>query len=152
MASNTATTEKTTGTSRDTRGRRCLDIQKIQSVLLIWLDGSIDKNNEDCQNTMIQLRRAVIDLNTYTNGDQCIQFIETIKGRKACMIISGSLGQHTVPRVHDLSQVDSIFIFCGNKQRHEEWAKEWPKIKGVFTEIKPICEALKQAVQGIAKL
>jgi tetratricopeptide (TPR) repeat protein len=66
---------------------------------------------------------------------------------KACMIISGALGQHIVPRVHTMSQVDSIFIFCGNKKYHEQWAKDWPKIKGVFTEIKPICEALKQAAQ-----
>ncbi|UJR30287.1 hypothetical protein I4U23_017825 [Adineta vaga] len=94
---------------------------------------------------MTHLRRCVNDLNTYIDSDQCIQFIETIKDRKACMIISGSLGQLIVPQVHDLSQVDSIFIFCGNKQRHEGWAKDWPKIKGVFTEIKPICEAIKQA-------
>jgi Tfp pilus assembly protein PilF len=63
------------------------------------------------------------------------------------MIISGSLGQHIVPRVHNMSQVDSIFIFCGNKKRHEQWTKEWSKVKGVFTEITPICEALKQASQ-----
>jgi hypothetical protein len=43
--------------------------------------------------------------------------------------------------------VDSIFIFCGNKKYHEQWTKEWSKIKGVFTEITPICEALKQAAQ-----
>jgi hypothetical protein len=52
-----------------------------------------------------------------------------------------------VPCVHSKSQVDSIFIFCGNKKRHEEWAKEWPKINGVFTETSPICKALKQASQ-----
>jgi tetratricopeptide (TPR) repeat protein len=46
-----------------------------------------------------------------------------------------------------MSQVDSIFIFCGNKEWHEQWAKEWPKIRGVFTKISPICEALKQAAQ-----
>ena len=67
---------------------------------------------------------------------------------KACMIISGSLGQHIVPRVHNMSQVDSIFIFCSNKKYHEQWTKEWSKIKGVFTEITPICEALKQAAQA----
>ncbi|UJR34206.1 hypothetical protein I4U23_021612 [Adineta vaga] len=140
------TSSKSTSVSKETHRRhRRLDIQKIQNVLLIWLDSNIDDNNKDCQNTMTHLQRAVNDLNTYIDGDQCIEFIETIKDRKACMIISGSLGQHTVPRVHDLSQVDSIFIFCGNKQRHEGWAKEWPKIKGVFTEIKPICEAIKQA-------
>ena len=63
------------------------------------------------------------------------------------MIISGSLGQHIVPRVHKMIQVDSIFIFCGNKKYHEQWAKEWAKVKGVFIEIRPICQALKQASQ-----
>ncbi|CAF1301109.1 unnamed protein product, partial [Adineta steineri] len=60
------------------------------------------------------------------------------------MIIPGFFGQHIVPRVHNMSQVDSIFIFCGNKKRHEQWAKDWPKIKGVFTDITLIREALKK--------
>jgi Tfp pilus assembly protein PilF len=63
------------------------------------------------------------------------------------MIISGSFGQQIVPHVHKMSQVDSIFIFCSNKKYHEQWAKDWAKIKGVFTEITPICEALKEAAQ-----
>jgi SHS2 domain-containing protein len=46
-----------------------------------------------------------------------------------------------------MSQVDSIFIFCSNKKYHEQWVKDWPKIKGVFTEITSICEALKAAAQ-----
>ena len=77
----------------------------------------------------------------------CIQFLETISNEKACMIISGSLGQHIVPQVHNMSQVDSIFIFCSDKEYHEQWITEWSKIKGIFTEILPICEALKQATQ-----
>jgi hypothetical protein len=117
----------------------------VQNVLLIWLDNNIDDNSTDCRNTITQLRRVVNSINTFTDGDQCIEFIEEMKNEKACMIISGSLGQHLVPRVHGLSQVDSIFIFCGNKKRHEQWTKEWSKIKGVYTEIAPICEALKGA-------
>ncbi|UJR19637.1 hypothetical protein I4U23_022771 [Adineta vaga] len=141
------TSSKSSSVSKETRRRRHLDIRKIQNVLLIWLDSNIDENNKDYENTITQLRCVVNDLNIYTDGAQCIQFIETIKDRKACIIISGSLGQLIVPSVHNLSQVDSIFIFCGNKQRHEVWAQTWPKIKGVFIEIKPICEALKQAAQ-----
>jgi hypothetical protein len=57
---------------------------------------------------------------TFTDSEECIQFIEEMRNDKVCMIISGSLGQHIVPRVHSKSQVDSIFIFCGNKNRHEE--------------------------------
>ena len=122
-----------------------VDIKIVQNVLLIWLDTNINIKNKDCGNTVTQLRRVVNDINTFTDGEDCIQFINTINDNKVCMIISGSLGQHIVPRVHSMSQVDSIFIFCGNKKHHEQWAKEWSKIKGVFTEITPICEALKQA-------
>jgi hypothetical protein len=127
--------------------RSRVNTQRVQNVLLIWLDNNIDNNKEDCRNTVTQLRRVVNDINTYTDGDQCVQFTSTITNNKVCMIISGSLGQHIVPRVHNMSQVDSIFIFCGKEIRHEQWAKEWPKIKGVFTKISPICEALKKTAQ-----
>jgi hypothetical protein len=46
-----------------------------------------------------------------------------------------------------MSQVDSIFIFGDSEQYDEQWTKEWSKIKGVFTEIIPICEDLKKAAQ-----
>jgi hypothetical protein len=124
---------------------RRTNIKMVQNVLLIWLDNNINDNNEDCRNTVSQLRRAVNYINTFTDGDQCIEFISSMNEENVCMIISGSLGEHIVPRVHNMSQVDSIFIFCGNKKHHEQWAKGWPKIKGVFTDISPICEAVKQA-------
>jgi tetratricopeptide (TPR) repeat protein len=133
--------------SKGDNTRQYTGIRQLQNVLLIWLDNNIDDNNEDCRNTVTELRRVVNDVNTYTDGDQCIQFINTINNNKVCMIISGSLGQLIVPRVHDMSQVDSIFILCGNTTSHEQWAKEWPKIKGVFTKISLICEALKTAAQ-----
>ncbi|CAF1070498.1 unnamed protein product [Adineta steineri] len=122
-----------------------INIQQVQNVFLIWLDSKIDETNGECQNTITKLRRAVNDISTYTNDDQCLEFIQTVMDRKICMVISGSLGQHIVPRVHSMSQVDSIFIFCGNRKRHEQWAKDWSKIRGVFTDITPICEALKEA-------
>jgi hypothetical protein len=45
----------------------------------------------------------------------------------------------------DIRQVVSIYIICNNNDRHEQWVKQWPKVKGVFTDITPICEALEQA-------
>jgi hypothetical protein len=97
--------------------RRRPNIRMVQNVILIWLDNSIEEDNTDCQNILTQFRRTVNDVNTFADGDQCIQFINNITNNKACMIISGYLGQHIVPRVHNMSQVDSIFIFCGNKKR-----------------------------------
>jgi hypothetical protein len=119
----------------------------VQNVLLIWLDNNIDDNNTDCRIAIAQLRRAVNTINTFTDGDECIQFLDSMGDEKACMIISGSLGQDIVPHIHNKSQIDSIFIFCNNMELHEQWTKEWAKIKELFTEISSICEALKQAAQ-----
>ncbi|CAF1677588.1 unnamed protein product, partial [Rotaria magnacalcarata] len=66
---------------------------------------------------------------------------------KAFIILSGALGQHLVAGIHGMPKVDAIYIFCGNKARHEPWAKDWPKIQGVFTSINPICESLKKVTR-----
>ncbi|CAF1089796.1 unnamed protein product [Adineta steineri] len=140
-------TINTSAVPQRAEGRRRINIQQMQNVLLIWLDSNIDETNVDCQNTIKKLKRAVNDINTYTDGDQCLEFIHTIVDNKVFMIISGALGEHIVPRVHNMSQVDSIFIFCSNRKYHQQWVKDWSKIKGVFTDIKSICEALKKAAQ-----
>ncbi|CAF0732293.1 unnamed protein product [Adineta steineri] len=131
--------------SKGAAANRRLNIQRMQNVLLIWWDNSIIENNADCSNTIKQLKRVFNNICIFTDGEQCLEFIRTITNNKVCMIVSGSIGQYIVPHVHTMPQVDTILIF-GNK---EEWCqsctKEWPKIRGVFTEIIPICEALKQA-------
>ncbi|CAF1081830.1 unnamed protein product [Adineta steineri] len=135
----------TSGVSMRATNIRRMNMQRMQNVLLIWLDSNINDNNAGCNNTIKQLKRVVNNINTFTNGKECVEFIQTITNNKVCMIVSGSLGQHIVPHVHDMSQVDTIFIFCDNQQWHKQWAEEWSKIKGVFTDITSICEALKQA-------
>src|SRR4051812_38303600 len=98
----TATTESVSGVLKGATARRRANLKVVQSVLLIWLDANIDEENDaDCRNTINQLRRVVNNINTFTNSDQCIQFIDriNINENKACMIISGSLGQHIVPQV-----------------------------------------------------
>jgi hypothetical protein len=119
----------------------------VQNIHLVWLDGSIDEANNNSRNSITKLRQVVNTVNTFTDVDECIEFINGIKEEKAFMISSGAFGHTTVPAVHDKPQISTIFIFCENKERHEKWAKQWPKVKGVFTDIVPICEALKQAAQ-----
>lgn len=123
------------------------DTRMVQNTLLIWLDSKIDEANTDCQDTISHLRRVMNTINIFTDSDECVQFLEKIQYDKVCMIVSGSLGKHIIPHVHNMSQIESIFIFCGNTQSNEQWAQDWPKIKGVYTDIKLICYALKQSVK-----
>ncbi|CAF1488336.1 unnamed protein product [Adineta steineri] len=130
--------------TRATANRRT-NMQRMRNALLIWLDNNINDDNADCDNTIQQLTRVVNNINTFTDPEECFQFIQTITNNKICMIVSGSLEQHIVPRVHNMSQVDTIFIFCNNQESDKQWTKEWPKIKGIFTDMTSICEALKPA-------
>jgi tetratricopeptide (TPR) repeat protein len=86
-------------------------------------------------------------VNIFNQPDQCIQFLNGIQAEKAFVIASGSLGQQLVPDIHALTQLDAIYIFCENKSRHEHWTKQWTKIKGIYTDIKSICQELQQAVK-----
>ncbi|CAF4187157.1 unnamed protein product, partial [Adineta steineri] len=126
---------------------RRINMQRMQNVLLVWLDNNINENNADCNNTIKQLKCVVNNINTFTDSEECVEFIQTINNNKICMIVSESLAKHIVPHVHDMSQVDIILIFYSNEDWDKRWAKEWPKIKGVFRDIKSICEALRQGVR-----
>ena len=122
-----------------------LDVQRLEGVLLIWLDSNINKKSSDYRKTITELERVVNNVKTFVDGGECIQFIEDRPNEKIFILISGSLGQRLVPQFHDTIQIKCIFIFCGDKQRHEQWAKKWTKVKGIFTDISLIGEALRQA-------
>ena len=119
----------------------------VQNFLLVWLDSNIDETEADCRNTITHLRRIVNAINLFTKTDQCISFLTQIKNEKAFLIISGTLGKTIMSTIHEISQLDSIYIFCEKRSSHEQWVKNWSKIKGVFTQIIPICESLKLAAQ-----
>ncbi|CAF0764160.1 unnamed protein product [Adineta steineri] len=140
---NAAESFKSTASSNIRQPRQ----RMVQNYLLIWIDASIDEADEDCQNTLAQLKNVVNDVNLCTESDQCIEVLKKIDQEQAFVITSGSLGQDLVPKIHGMSQLDAIYIFCGNKSRHEGWTQSWTKIKGVHTDIKDICQALQLAVK-----
>lgn len=122
-----------------------LNLCILQNYLVVWLDGNINENAADFQNSIAKLREVSNAVVTHTNVDKCMAFINATKDIKIFIISSGALGQTTIPMIHDLSQIEAIYIFCQDKMLCEKWAKKWSKIKGVFTNIQPICEAISRA-------
>ncbi|CAF3163550.1 unnamed protein product [Rotaria sp. Silwood2] len=115
----------------------------IQNFLLVWLDANIDETKEDFKNSLKNLQHIVASITTFTDAQECFEFLGEIKKEKVFIIVSGSIGQNFVPKIETLPQLDSIYVFCGNKSFHEPWANTISKVKGVYTDIKPICEALE---------
>ncbi|CAF4221176.1 unnamed protein product [Rotaria sp. Silwood2] len=119
----------------------------VENNLVIWVDRNIDETNQDCQNSLMQLRSVVNAVETCTTTEACIQYLNESNEETAFVISSGALGQRMVPDIHGISKLNAIYIFCPNKDQNEEWAKKWSKIKGIHTSIKSICEALAMGVK-----
>ena len=78
----------------------------IENILLVWLDAKIEDNKSDFWNI----------INTFTDGDENIQFLGSTANEKSSMIISKSFGQQIVLRMR---KVNGIFIFCSNRKNQE---------------------------------
>jgi hypothetical protein len=73
----------------NTKPGRMPHVRMMQNFLLVWLDGSIDEdNNDNCRNSITQLRQVVDTVDTFTAVDECIDFITDIKYEKVFMIVS----------------------------------------------------------------
>lgn len=119
----------------------------IQNFVLIWLNPHADESDVEFQNDVRQIRRFVNIINVFTDSDRCVDFLSEIKNEKAYIIISDAREQHIVSLIHDILQLDSIYLFCESMSQQEQWMQQWSKIKGIFTEISPICDLLQIAIR-----
>ncbi|CAF4085602.1 unnamed protein product [Rotaria sp. Silwood1] len=115
----------------------------LQNFLLVWLDPNLNESNEDFKKSLQHLRHIVASISTFTDAQECINFLSEIKKEKVFMIVSGVLGRQIVADIEAWPQLESIYVFCDNQAVHEQWARKIPKVKGVHTSIEPICKALQ---------
>ncbi|CAF3436925.1 unnamed protein product [Rotaria sp. Silwood1] len=134
--------ESTKNTRSDTVIRRPVR-QVLQNFPLIWLDTDFDESRDDYKESIQHLRHIVATVTTFTDVDECIDFLSDIENEKVFMIISGTLGQYIIPQIQACPQLVSIYVFCDDQSIHERWTETIAKVKGVYTQIEPICEALQ---------
>ena len=115
----------------------------LQNFLLVWLDANFNESSADFKTSLKYLRQVVASIETFTDAQECVKFLDQIQKEKAFMIVSGSLGRQVVPEIENKPQLEAIYVFCGNKAAHEQWASKISKVKGVYTDIKSICKALQ---------
>ncbi|CAF3023821.1 unnamed protein product [Rotaria sp. Silwood2] len=111
---------------------------------IVWLDANENEINDDNLNTKTKLANVVVNIKTFNNSRQCIDFLSSIdENQKVFLIVSGQLGEHIVPEIHHFPQIELIYVFCLNISKHRIWANEYKKVAGVFNDISSICDKLK---------
>ena len=115
----------------------------LQNFQLIWLDSDFNEADPHFKKSLENLHQTVTLITTFTDADECVDFMNEIEEGKIFLIVTGSLGQYVVPCIEAMSQLESVYVFCDNKVLHEEWVNKIPKVKGLYTEMGPIYEALQ---------
>ncbi|CAF0901561.1 unnamed protein product [Adineta ricciae] len=105
--------------------------ENIEDINVIWLDSRLNVSL-DCLDTERRLRRMIDRLLTFNSCDAFLKYIDTETQERIFFIVSGSDGEFIVPRIHSLSKISSIYIFCGDIVKHEQWSKDFTKIHGIF--------------------
>jgi hypothetical protein len=100
----------------------------LETVSLVWLDASANISAENITSQK-QFRSIIHHFKTFQNTQDCEKYIrEKSKDDRIFFIVSGRLGQEIVPRVHQFRQIFSIYVYCQDKQKNEEWANKFTKV------------------------
>lgn len=115
---------------------------------LIWLADNIEELKRNNHQSFVHLRNIDSSMDSFSDVNLFVNYIFENIQEKILMIVTGELGENTLPIIHDVSQLDSVFVFCRNKTRHQQWAKNWAKVKGVFNKMDEMCQAIEQVTQS----
>ena len=119
----------------------------LQNYLLLWVDDNVSEANDDCQETLEQLRTVVNEVNVFADSDACVKFLQNVNKEKVFVITNDALGQDLIPQIHSLTQLDTIYILCTDQLRTASWTNEWSKVKNRFTQKGLIYGALKKTAE-----
>ncbi|CAF1374138.1 unnamed protein product [Rotaria sp. Silwood1] len=85
---------------------------------IIWLD----VNSSDLKSSF---RNKLVDAQTFTNVDRCLEYIRYHSNESIYLIVSGSLAKEIVPEIYEFSNLIQIFLFCGSVSNYAEWAMDY---------------------------
>lgn len=115
----------------------------IENICVFWLAESHKDEDQEHAESISRLHRIVGSVQTFSDPDELADFATEIKDQKLFVIISTAFAEYIVPLLHDLPQIDSIYILCHERTEHDQWTLQYRKVKGVYTNIEDICEHLK---------
>ncbi|CAF3907319.1 unnamed protein product, partial [Rotaria sp. Silwood1] len=121
----------------------CSSNDNLETFNLFWLDASVKKTAENVA-AQSKLRSIINYLRTFDVDSVCERQIRALSSDdRLVLIVSGGLGRELVPRIIDLPQVSSIYVYCRDKQRNKEWADGFDKVRLVTTDIDKLIHHIK---------
>ncbi|CAF0901941.1 unnamed protein product [Rotaria sordida] len=109
--------------------------QEISPILISYNKNNDEKNQED-------------NFIYYNNVQQCIQAIEQ-SSIPIFLILNGTSATDILSRIHSLTQIDTIFIYCNSsreQQRCQYLCQHYSKIFDLFIDRKQLLDTIQENV------
>ena len=122
------------------------------NFVLIWMNFDVhpsNSNDNDIQSYINRLQIIINSIKMFNNLDQCVDFLTDLVDEKVFMIISGRIDQQFISILHQLIQLNSIYLFSNEKLNTKQWIKQYKKVKGIFPHIETICNTLQQDIHQL---
>ena len=115
------------------------DHVNLESHQLVWLDAKTSEQNSVNTVTIESLRKIVDYTKLFDNAEACQQYLQSSKDHNNTFLVtSGELGEKLIPEVYCLQHVLVIYVYCQDKEYHQQWASKYPKVKELRVGIAPI--------------
>jgi len=114
--------------------------QFFKDYVIVWHDPNM--NSRENKRYLIQLEKFC-EVKLFTEWKKASDYITEIKA--TCHVItSGTNGEVLVKEIFPRENVSVIYIFCGNKDHHSTWAKNYQKVSCIETHIQSLLDCVKQ--------
>ncbi|CAF0946668.1 unnamed protein product [Didymodactylos carnosus] len=124
----------------------------LESHQLVWLNDNVNKSNDNDTTLKEDLRKIVDYTKLFDNVEQCLQYIEETKDSITFLVCSEQFGEILVPQIYHLQNIWSIYIYCHNKEYHQNWTTNYSKIKQVHTTLEDLLKTLSENVEEYKRL
>lgn len=131
------------------------DIEKhFDEFVVVWL-----KETDLDSDTEFELRQLINYIKVYQNEQDCLKYIRVNPKEKIFLILSDSIAEKFVPKIHDFDQIQFIYVFCEyfpryficnsmiKVEKHREWTKNYLKIVDVYDDKSKLFSKLKENAQ-----
>jgi hypothetical protein len=99
----------------------------LKTYSLIWLDASV--NFEENIHAQQKLRLLTNYLQTFDELDQCEKYIQSVSSQdRIVLIINDDLSSRLIPQIHQFQQVNSIYIYCLDKDFNQKRIQQYNKV------------------------
>ncbi|CAF1646525.1 unnamed protein product, partial [Didymodactylos carnosus] len=114
---------------------------------LVWLGQNV-YHSDECQQTIAKLRKISLHLRLFNDENECYNYITSVECTKQIiMIATDSMGKTIVPKINELPQILSIYVYCFSTHTHLEWASNFSYvICGVYDDINELYEKVPKDI------